>query len=483
MKKNIKTTLIALFALLPLGMQAQSVVTKNQYEGTQILNSDFENFHTVTGNYVEPNSWHSFESATGSLASMAGHHLVKKKDKRNGGKGNSVCAIYSTSVWGVVANGTVTTGRMNAGSMSAGDASGNYAYIIADATDDKGNLIVDANGDPFCSKLTQRPQELSVWIKFKQKTPNTDYPNASISAVITNGKEYHDPENSVDYSKVIVGKAQNKTIFQTGDTWTKLTIPFDYDGYQGGTPEAILITITTNATPGKGSANDSVLIDDLELIYTHEVEIPASGYATFTNTVMKNHKVVMPEGLKGYALAVNAGGEPYITNTFEAGDVLPYNATLLLEGKADNYTFSTTLYDDPKAVPVAGDEGLVPASELNNPLDGYKYFYLTGEGTTLAFRKADTGLKIQDDKALLRVKAYKAAESYQHILFTPEPKGDINNDGQQSIADITALVNRLLGKQEQSNKLFIPSADVNGDSSTTIADVTALVNILLGKGN
>ena len=243
------------------------------------------------------------------------------------------------------------------------------------------------------------------------------------------------------------------------------------------------MTLSTNATPGGGNANDKLYVDDLELIYTHEIKIPASGYATFTNTVMKNHKVVMPEGLKGYALAVNAGGEPYITNTFEAGDVLPYNATLLLEGKADNYTFSTTLYDDPKAVPVAGDEGLVPASELNNPLDGYKYFYLTGEGTTLAFRKADTGLKIQDDKALLRVKADKAAESYQHILFTPELKGDINNDGQRSIADITALVNRLLGKQEQSSKLFIPSADVNGDNSTTISDVTELVNILLGKGN
>jgi len=243
-----------------------------------------------------------------------------------------------------------------------------------------------------------------------------------------------------------------------------------------------MLTLSTNADAGQGSGGDVLLIDDLELIYTHEIKIPASGYATFTNTVMKNHKVVMPKGLKGYALAVNAGGEPYITDTLEADDVLPYKATLLLEGKAGNYTFSTTLYDDAKNVTATVDEGLVPASELNSPLDGYKYFYLTGEGTTLAFRKADTGLKIQDDKALLRVKADKAAESYQHILFTPELTGDINNDGQQSIADITALVNRLLGKQEQSSKLFIPSADVNGDSSTTIADVTALVNILLGKG-
>ena len=242
-----------------------------------------------------------------------------------------------------------------------------------------------------------------------------------------------------------------------------------------------MVTLSTNATPGAGTKGDELLIDDLELIYTHEIEIPASGYATFTNTVMKNHKVVMPEGLKGYALAVNAGGEPYITDTLEAGDVLPYNATLLLEGKAANYTFSTTLYDEAKAVPATVDEGLVPASELNNPLDRYKYFYLTGEGTTLAFCKADTGLKIQDDKALLRVKTDKAADSYSYVLKTPTQEGDVNDDSNVTIADIAELVNRLLGQKPV--KFIVPSADVNGDDATTIADVTKLVNILLGKGN
>ncbi len=42
MKKNIQTTLIALFALLPLGMQAQQSVDFSKYEGSQIKNSDFE---------------------------------------------------------------------------------------------------------------------------------------------------------------------------------------------------------------------------------------------------------------------------------------------------------------------------------------------------------------------------------------------------------------------------------------------------------
>lgn len=480
MKKNIKTTLIALLALLPLGMQAQkSVVKKELYEGTQILNSDFEDFHKVN-NKIEPDYWHSFATAQGLFASLTNQDLEQVDDTRTGSQGKSSVAIRSTSVLGFVANATLTTGRMNAGAMQAEDLQNHAFTEVSEST--------DAAGFPFYAKLTERPTAISVWLKF---TPQKGTPQASLSAVITNGSRYQEP-NDKDYTDVIVGEAKNTAIDASND-WQHLVIPFSYDEFNGGNPQAIMVTLSTNATPGAGSKGDELLIDDLELIYTHEIKIPASGYATFTNTVMKNHKVVMPEGLKGYALAVNADGEPYITDTLEAGNVLPYNATLLLEGKAGSkYTFSTTLYDGAKAVPVAGDEGegLVPASELNNPLDRYKYFYLAGEdatlafgeGATLAFFEAATDLEIQDDKALLRVEADKAAESYQHILFTPKLTGDINDDGQQSIADITALVNRLLGKQEQSSKLFIPSADVNGDSSTTIADVTALVNILLGKG-
>ena len=338
-----------------------------------------------------------------------------------------------------------------------------------------------SNGSPFYAELTARPAALAVWVKFTQGTPNADHPYATVSAAITNGNYYQEPTANND-SSVVIGYAKNNKIASNGGEWQHLYVPFRYDSdnyNKSDEPKAIMVTLSTNADAGQGSEGDELLIDDLELIYTHEVEIPASGYATFTNTVMKNHKVVMPEGLKGYALAVNAGGEPYITNTFEAGDVLPYNATLLLEGKAGNYTFSTTLYDDAKAVPATVDEGLVPASELNNPLDGYKYFYLTGEGTTLAFRKADTGLKIQDDKALLRVLTDKAADSYSYVLKTPTKEGDVNDDSDVTIADIAELVNRLLGQKPV--KFIVPSADVNGDDATTIADVTKLVNVLLNK--
>lgn len=55
-------------------------------------------------------------------------------------------------------------------------------------------------------------------------------------------------------------------------------------------------------------------------------------------------------------------------------------------------------------------------------------------------------------------------------------RGDVNKDGGVTIADVTTLVNMILGKDEQ-NAL----ADVNKDGGVTIADVTTLVNIILGK--
>lgn len=56
--------------------------------------------------------------------------------------------------------------------------------------------------------------------------------------------------------------------------------------------------------------------------------------------------------------------------------------------------------------------------------------------------------------------------------------GDVNGDGSVTIADVTALVNIILGKSAAPTRGV---ADVNSDYSVTIADVTALVNIILGK--
>ena len=60
--------------------------------------------------------------------------------------------------------------------------------------------------------------------------------------------------------------------------------------------------------------------------------------------------------------------------------------------------------------------------------------------------------------------------------------GDVNCDGLITIADVTALVNIILGKDSvEPYQYDHRAADVNKDGSITIADVTALVNIILGK--
>ena len=59
--------------------------------------------------------------------------------------------------------------------------------------------------------------------------------------------------------------------------------------------------------------------------------------------------------------------------------------------------------------------------------------------------------------------------------------GDINYDGLITIADVTALVNIILGKDNEEPYVYNHKADVNGDKVISVADVTALVNIILGK--
>lgn len=58
------------------------------------------------------------------------------------------------------------------------------------------------------------------------------------------------------------------------------------------------------------------------------------------------------------------------------------------------------------------------------------------------------------------------------------PEGDVNGDNLVTIADVTSLVNIILGKPDAVEN---SAADINGDGIVTIADVTALVNLILGR--
>ena len=89
---------------------------------------------------------------------------------------------------------------------------------------------------------------------------------------------------------------------------------------------------------------------------------------------------------------------------------------------------------------------------------------------------------LQYNAASPRFTTYTSAQE-KAVLYYRIPKatllGDVNGDGEVTIADVTALVNILLGKDTAGYNL--EAADVNSDGGRTIADVTVLVNILLVK--
>lgn len=303
--------------------------------GYQIENSGFENFHTAT--YVdgknkytsdEPNAWHSFNSgiATGSASFLTKYALQNgntsvSDDVRPGSTGTKSVAIKSSIVMGFQsANGTMTTGRLQAGSPTATDAA-NCSFLDMSSTD------TDGNGDPFYTVLNGRPDALSVWVKYKQGQVNEQYPYATVSAVITDGTRYQDPEDKA-YTNV-VAKAQDKTIESKGFEWQNLVIPFDYTSYASNDAQAkaLLVTISTNAQPGVGSRDaenpDMIIVDDISLVYnSHLASLKVKG-----TEVEGFDKNVLSYDLKGEGAisvddieAVSDGQGAYVTKAVEGTD-------------------------------------------------------------------------------------------------------------------------------------------------------------------
>lgn len=319
----------------------------------QIPNSDFEAFHKEeyhnSGNPAfdkvtdEPNHWHSFLSATGDLAEAQnafsnGVHTASSNDVRPGTKGKSSILVKATTVFGIVANGTITTGRMNAGAMSATDPN-NHAFL------DITNKDKDANGDPFYTLLAGQPDSLAVWVKFKQATAQPKHPYATVNAVITDGTRYQDPEDKA-YSNVVAKATDTKIASE--DKWVRLSIPFDYDKYAANKADtkAILVTISTNADPGKGSNGDELYVDDMELVYTPKLQ----GIKVFGNAVdnfsptTKEYTIKVPQQptvSDVTPVAVNG----FTTLAYIAGEGKPITVVVYSEDltKSASYTVKYTI--------------------------------------------------------------------------------------------------------------------------------------------
>ena len=121
----------------------------------------------------------------------------------------------------------------------------------------------------------------------------------------------------------------------------------------------------------------------------------------------------------------------------------------------------------------------------------YNYLKFTKtNGTTVTY--SVEGLKLTYDNTNVTVTnvdgtATLALAEVQDMYFSNEPGGndfivgDVNNDGNVNIGDVTALISAVLSGN-YSNIIF-DAADMNGDGNLTVGDVTALIGYVLSGGN
>ncbi|MCD8304821.1 MAG: PCMD domain-containing protein, partial [Prevotellaceae bacterium] len=287
MKRNL-FTLLALFTA--------ALAARAQY---QFPNSDFEEDFVVSyvsKSYTEPLGWHGYGTISGAVGSMgrSGEKLCQSTDVRSGSTSTKSAYVKSTSILGIVANGVMTNGQIYSNSLSATDGTGNYNFSDPTNTGDADTYGEENN--QFYTPFTGRPDSMRVWLKFLPASSGTG--NARVSVYLHKANTVmYDPTDNVTDESIIVAHAEQG--IPGSDGWVQYTLPFDYDndgtlGYSGSVrPGLILATFTTNETPGEGSANDYLYIDDIEMVYNSELEgatyagedIVFTGNAASVNTL------------------------------------------------------------------------------------------------------------------------------------------------------------------------------------------------------
>lgn len=265
MKKLINTLMIVLLTF-PLAIFGQVY---------QLPNPGFESWDN---NYAdeddEPTNWNGFPSGECTLASLLCNQALVTRHERTSdthtGSGYS-CRIYSTSVIGIVANGNITTGRIHAGSTTAAN-SANYNYTVTGNSD-------------FRQTFNGQPDSIRFWAKTSLSSSSSQ---ARMSAIIHENFDVRDPLISSDNAHIVAQAERNFN----GNGWQEYTVPFDYASYGGSTPAYVLITFTTNKTPGGGNGGDALYIDDITMVYHAELSDLKSGGVTVpgfnTNTLEYN---------------------------------------------------------------------------------------------------------------------------------------------------------------------------------------------------
>ena len=116
---------------------------------------------------------------------------------------------------------------------------------------------------------------------------------------------------------------------------------------------------------------------------------------------------------------------------------------------------------------------------INNGCNGQLYDLYNNSAKTVYAQGNTWNVEVQDAEHIEQVIFHKVDdESLGEVIFMP-PKipipGDVNDDGDVNVNDVTLLINMILGIVEMTE-----AGDVNASGNIDVNDVTLLINMILG---
>ena len=247
----------------------------------------------------------------------------------------------------------------------------------------------------------------------------------------------------------------------------------DYTDNPGWTGYKVYTAAGKSLKVGTSSAIGYLISPELQLSSTVTVVFRAKNWIASNGTSDKSSIIVScGNASQTVALSDNATDYTVVLNGCSAQNVkLAMNAV-----KKRSYIYSVDIYNGDltakaprRQVVEEGDStwrmvsGITDTCYTVSALDGGIYEYMV--------------------KAIYTDGTESVWSNIQNVTLTGEDdeplNGDVNGDGIVNIADVTALIDYMLGRAAET--FNEDAADVNFDGEINIADVTEIIDILLGK--
>jgi len=223
---------------------------------------------------------------------------------------------------------------------------------------------------------------------------------------------------------------------------------------------------------GTSSAIGHLISPNLQLGSTVTVVFKAKNWISSSGS-SDNSSMIISCGNARQTVALSDSPEQYtvvLNGCTDSNVKLAMNAV-----KKRSYIYSVDIYD--------GDlTAKAPRRQVVEEGDSTWRMVSGIADTCYTVKALDGGIYEYMVKAIYTDGTESVWPNIQHVTLTggiAVLTGDVNDDGEVNIGDVTAIIDYLLGNA--SDTFNIEAADVNGDGEVNIGDVTAIIDMLLGK--